>query len=170
MCGFVCWEEWSVLWKVTNCLSVDNWIWHVYWLGSCTALLYLCTCLPNSRDKLGEGQTGHVYAWRNNKARWHKQDSVWCANSMKLHSTTIGSLDTITSVVQLPFLPCHAIFWYFADRASQYIYLNINQLDALNFIMSLFHAHDDEHFCSKHVEAWNKLIIKFSGSSSLILR
>jgi len=32
------------------------------------------------------------------------------------------------------------IFWYFADRASQYIYLNINQLDALNFTMSLFHA------------------------------
>ena len=30
--------------------------------------------------------------------------------------------------------------WYFADSASQYIYLNINQLDALNFIMSLFHA------------------------------
>ena len=24
-------------------------------------------------------------------------------------------------------------FFYFADRASQYIYLNINQLDALNF-------------------------------------
>ena len=32
------------------------------------------------------------------------------------------------------------VFLYFADRASQYIYLNINQLDALNFIMSLFHA------------------------------
>ena len=32
------------------------------------------------------------------------------------------------------------IYIYFADRASQYIYLNINQLDALNFIMSLFHA------------------------------
>jgi len=67
------------------------------------------------------------------------------------------------------------VFWYFADRASQHIYLNINQLDALNFIMSLFHAssctsahrqevkivltvqfwpHDDEHLCSKHVEAW----------------
>ena len=29
---------------------------------------------------------------------------------------------------------------YFAARASQYINLNINQLDALNFIMSLFHA------------------------------
>ena len=29
---------------------------------------------------------------------------------------------------------------YFADRASQYIYLNINDLDALNFIMSLCHA------------------------------
>ena len=32
------------------------------------------------------------------------------------------------------------LFWYFADRASQYIYLNINRLDALNFVMSLFHA------------------------------
>ena len=29
---------------------------------------------------------------------------------------------------------------------------------------------DDEHMCSKHVEAWNKLIIKFSASSWLILR
>ena len=97
----------------------------------------------------------------------------------------------------------NCLFWYFADRASQYIYLNINQLDALNFIMSLFHAStcfdhtcsssgghgtatyrcddtrgsivqfwppDDEHLCSKHVEAWNKHIIKFSASSWLILR
>ena len=31
-------------------------------------------------------------------------------------------------------------------------------------------ASDDEHVCSKHVEAWNKLIIKFSASSWLILR
>ena len=29
---------------------------------------------------------------------------------------------------------------------------------------------DDKHTCSKHVEAWNKLIIKFSASSWLILR
>ena len=29
---------------------------------------------------------------------------------------------------------------------------------------------DDEHMCSKHVEAWYKLIIKFSASSWLILR
>ena len=40
-------------------------------------------------------------------------------------------------------------FWRFADRASQYIYLNINQLDALNFIMGLFHASTYfEHMCS----------------------
>ena len=40
-------------------------------------------------------------------------------------------------------------FSYFADRASQYINLNINQLDALNFIMSLFHASTCfEHKCS----------------------
>ena len=32
------------------------------------------------------------------------------------------------------------ILFFFSDRASQYIYLNINQLDAQNFIMSLFHA------------------------------
>jgi hypothetical protein len=55
----------------------------------------------------------------------------------------------------------------------------INQLDAQNFCftISLFHHHtyrcddtrgcvmrlwppDDEHMCSKHVEAWNKLIVK----------
>ena len=29
---------------------------------------------------------------------------------------------------------------------------------------------DDEHMCSKHVEAWDKLIVKFSASSWLILR
>ena len=29
---------------------------------------------------------------------------------------------------------------------------------------------DYEHLCSKYVEAWNKLIIKFSASSWLILR
>ena len=29
---------------------------------------------------------------------------------------------------------------------------------------------DDEHLCSKHVKPWNKLIIKFSASSWLILR
>ena len=28
---------------------------------------------------------------------------------------------------------------------------------------------DDDHMCSKHVEAWNKLIIKFNESSWLIL-
>ena len=33
-------------------------------------------------------------------------------------------------------------------------YLNINQLDALNFIMNLFHTSTCfEHMCSKHVEA-----------------
>ena len=40
-------------------------------------------------------------------------------------------------------------FFYFADRASQHIYLNINQIEALNFIISLLHAST----CSKHVQA-----------------
>ena len=106
-------------------------------------------------------------------------------------------------------------------QVSLYLFLNTNQLDALNFIISLFQAStcfepmcsssggqklyytvsgiitpiggcpvhgtatyrcddtrdciikfcplDDEQMCSKHVEAWNKLIIKFSASSWLIL-
>jgi len=49
----------------------------------------------------------------------------------------------------------------------------INQLDAQNFCftISLFHASTCfEHVCSKHVEAWNKLIVKqkFCASSWLI--
>ena len=34
----------------------------------------------------------------------------------------------------------------------------------------MFCPPDDEHMCSKHVEAWNKFIIKFSASGLLILR
>jgi len=49
----------------------------------------------------------------------------------------------------------------------------INQLDAHNFCftISLFHASACfEHMCSKHVEPWNKLIVKqkFCASSWLI--
>jgi len=49
----------------------------------------------------------------------------------------------------------------------------INQLDAQNFCftISLFHACTCfEHMCLKHVEAWNKLIVKqkFCASSWLI--
>ena len=49
----------------------------------------------------------------------------------------------------------------------------INQLDVQNicFTISLFHAFVCfEHMCSKHVEAWNKLIVKqkFCASSLLI--
>ena len=81
------------------------------------------------------------------------------------------------------------------------LFLNINKLDELNFIINLFQAStsfehmcsssggkqlyrcddtrdciiqfwppNDEHICSKHVEVWNKLIIKFSVSIWLILR
>jgi len=49
----------------------------------------------------------------------------------------------------------------------------INQLDAQNFCftISLFHASTCfEHMCPKHVEAWNKLIVKqkFCASRWLI--
>ena len=36
----------------------------------------------------------------------------------------------------------------------RYLFININQLDAVNFIISLFQASTCfEHMCSKHVEA-----------------
>ena len=35
-------------------------------------------------------------------------------------------------------VPRLGFFLYFADRASQYIYLNINQLDALHFFCNEF--------------------------------
>jgi len=39
-------------------------------------------------------------------------------------------------------------------KTHTYLYLNIKQLDALNFIMSLFHASTCfKRMCSKHVEA-----------------
>ena len=83
-----------------------------------------------------------------------------------------------------------------------YVFLNIDKLDALISIISLFQAStcyeqmcsssgghgtatymcddtrcciiqfcppDDEHVCTKHVQAWNKLIIKFSASIIFIV-
>ena len=139
-----------------------------------------------------------------------------------LRSTSNPSYKNLKFIFGIKLYMFRTFLWYFVDRASQYIYLNINQLDELNVIMSLFHAStrfehhvfivrrselyyttsgiitplgcrpvhgtatyrcddtrgciiqfyppDDKHMCSKHAEAWNKLIIKFSASSWLILR
>jgi hypothetical protein len=68
------------------------------------------------------------------------------------HTTPFETIISFRHVESLLTRYCTYIvykFWYFADRASQYIYLNINQLDALNFIMSLFRASTCfEHTCS----------------------
>ena len=114
---------------------------------------------------------------------------VWCAWVWSRNLSPLGLSCHETQIdISLQILifcwPCISI----------YLFLNINQLDALNFIVSLFQAFtclhgtatyrcddtrdciiqfwppDDQHMCSKHVEAWNKLIIKFSASSWLILR
>ena len=52
-----------------------------------------------------------------------------------IHTTTLCYWPNTTGMPHLM-----GNIWYSVDRASQYIYLNINQLNALNFIMSLFHA------------------------------
>ena len=44
------------------------------------------------------------------------------------------------------------------------------QCDDIRDYIIQFWPSDDEDMCSKHVEAWNKLIIKFSASRWLILR
>ena len=44
------------------------------------------------------------------------------------------------------------------------------QCDDTRGCIVLFWPPDDEHVCAKNVEAWNKLITKFSASSWLILR
>ena len=41
--------------------------------------------------------------------------------------------------------------------------------DSLNLCTGQFCPPDDEHMCSKHVEAWNKLIIKFIAPCWLLL-
>ena len=54
-------------------------------------------------------------------------------------------------------------FLCFADCASQYIFiLVINQLDAQNLFYNKFIScrYMFRAMCSKHVEAWNKLIVK----------
>ena len=121
----------------------------------------------------------------------------------------------------LPYISCIVYSRVGIWNVRLNLFININQLDVLNFIISLFQAStwfelmcsssggqkvyytvsgvitpiggrpvhgtatyrcddtrgciiqfcppDDEHMCSKYVEAWNKLIIKFSASSWLIL-
>ena len=78
---------------------------------------------------------------------------VQCSSlKMILGSRHVGAILIFFNEKQ--FCVCELFFLYFSDRASQYIYLNINQLDALNFIMSLFHASTYfDHMCSKYVEA-----------------
>ena len=58
-------------------------------------------------------------------------------------------------------------FLYFADHASQYIYLSqpvhrtaTYRCDDTRGCIEQFWPPDDEHMFSKHVEAWNTLIIK----------
>ena len=68
----------------------------------------------------------------------------------KLYYTVSGIITTIGG------RPVHGTATYRCD-------------DTRGCIVQFWHP-DDGHVCSKHVEARNKLIIKFSASSWLILR
>ena len=85
------------------------------------------------------GPTQETHDWGINTVKFISQIPLQSLNFQILTQTYCNCFGTCQSLK----------FWYFADRASQYIYLNINQLDALNFIMSLFHASTClEHMCS----------------------
>ena len=94
-----------------------------------------------------------------------RRTEMWAKYSSKRHKPSL-SFDGTLKNNKNP----RVIRGFKITQRWEHVYLNINQLDVLNFIMSLFHASTCfEHMCSKHVEAWNKLIIKFSTSSWLIL-
>ena len=46
----------------------------------------------------------------------------------------------------------------------------VHKFDDTRVCITQFYPPDYEYICSEHVEAWNKLIIKFIASSWLILR
>ena len=61
--------------------------------------------------------------------------------------------------------------WYHHTVGGRPVHRTANyRCDDARGCIVQFWPSDDEHMCSKHVEAWNKLIIKFSASSWLILR
>ena len=94
----------------------------------------------------------------------------------------IYDLLTVHSSIFMIFWPCISVHLYLADLASQDIYvlltvhlsifiLVINQLDTQFFCFTISLFHDStcfEHhvliirrsWCSKHVQAWNKLSVK----------
>ena len=54
-----------------------------------------------------------------------------------------------TNAVGTPYFLLQSVFKYLVQYTKGTFYLNINQLDALNFMMSLFHASTCfEHKCS----------------------
>ena len=86
-----------------------------------------CTILHNLSDVLY-------------RAIYHKQMSRITSDMQGYHCSSSRSTKRKHVLIKLQY--------------KDFLYLNINQLDALNFIMSLFHASTCfEHMCSKHVEA-----------------
>jgi len=68
---------------------------------------------------------------------------------------------------------CTVTFFYFCWPCISVYFSVINQLDARHFCFTISFVHAStcfEHMCLKHVEAWNKLIVKqkFCASSCLI--
>ena len=138
--------------------------------------------------------------------RWHEtiRTDVSCRRRLPEHDLEKDKRLFVTNpVYKSPSCSYTCVTSSSFDTVLINLFININQLDALNFIISLFQAStcfehmcwssggqnciytyrcddtrdciiqfcppDDEHMCSKHVGVWNKLIIKLSESSWLIL-
>jgi len=63
----------------------------------------------------------------------------------------------------------HSLWYHHTSSHVVYETATYKSVDARGCVMQ-FWPPDDEHMCSKHVEAWNKLIVKykFCASSWLI--
>jgi len=74
----------------------------------------------------------------------HQNSGVWPTNTTTFNCTAIQGAKYFSFLETRP-----SSFGSFLSKLSTEIYLNINQLDALNFVMSLFHASTCfEHTCS----------------------
>ena len=115
----------------------------------------LCLTTLSIVKFLLRGDASVLFKWKEHRALW---------NNTKREIELIRG-ERISVPLYLSQIP-HGQAWdrarYYGKMQSPFI-LVINQLDAQHFCftISLFHAPTCfEHMYSKHVEAWNKLIVK----------
>ena len=123
-----------------NQLDALNFIMSLFYASTCSSI---CAHLQEVKIVLYSLWYHHTY-------RWLSGAQVESGLSQPVHGTAGAQVESGLSQ------PVHGTATYRCDYTRDCIVQ--------------FWLPDDEHMCSKHVDVWNKLIIKFSASSWLILR